>query len=128
MKKVLILLSVVVGMTSCSKSDDDFAVPTPKQVQTFITLPSKSLTLDMFDVHVANVPSTKTIPFIEGGYRYEWTLNSEQYTLLFQVDVDTNDIVQHITGRYNGHSFVMYQGVINVCGGTQGGQISYSIR
>jgi hypothetical protein len=71
--------------------------------------------------------STKTYLFQEGGYRYEWTINNEQYTLLFQVDVDTLDQVKRITGRYNGKTFVMHNGALNFFGGAQGVQINYAI-
>jgi hypothetical protein len=81
----------------------------------------------MLDVHLYKMQSTKTYLFQEGGYRYEWNISNEQYTLLFQVDVDTNDIVQHITGRYNGKTFVMHNGGLNFCGGAQGVQFNYTI-
>ena len=81
----------------------------------------------MLDVHLVNQPSTKTYRYQEGGYRFEWSVANEQYTLLSQVDVDTNDVVKHITGRYNGHTFVMHNGGINFCGGAQGVLINYVI-
>ena len=119
-------MTTIVSLTSCSKSDDDFGT-TLQQHAVQPVLPTRKLTLDMLDVHLVQQQSTKTSQYQEGGYRYEWTINNEQYSLLFQVDVDTNDVVKHITGRYNGHTFVMHNGGINFCGGAQGVQINYSI-
>jgi hypothetical protein len=121
-------------LTSCEKSED-FA-PSIKQSQAVEPIrPTRKLTLDMWmrehnyvsDVHLYKMQSTKTYLFQEGGYRYEWNINNEQYTLLFQVDVDTLDQVKHITGRYNGDTFVMWQGVLNFCGGAQGVRFNYTI-
>jgi hypothetical protein len=81
----------------------------------------------MLDVHLVKQPSTKTYLFQEGGYRYEWSVANETYTLLFQVDVDATDSVKHITGRYNGTAFIMWNGALNFCGGSQGVQFNYAI-
>ena len=128
MKKLLIAVALVGSLSSCSKDEDFAPLPVYHSSQPQPTLPSKMLTLDMLDIHLVDVPSTKTISFIEGGYRYEWNMANEEYTLLFQVDVDTADVVQHITGRYNGHSFVMWNGGINICGGQQGVQFNYTLK
>lgn len=118
-------MTTIVSLTSCSK-DDDFK-PLPKKQSVEPIRPTRHLTLDMLDVHLYKMQSANTYLFQEGGYRYEWIVNNEQYSLLFQVDVDTNDVVKHITGRYNGKSFVMWQGGINFCGGAQGVQFNYTI-
>jgi len=126
MKKLLILAITIASMSSCSKSDDDFGTSLQAHAVEPIR-PTRYLTLDMLDVHLVKQQSTKTYLFQEGGYRYEWSVNNEQYTLLFQVDVDTLDQVKRITGRYNGKTFVMHNGGLNFCGGAQGVQINYAI-
>lgn len=126
MKKLFLIVIAVASLSSCSKSDDDFGTSLQAHAVQPI-LPSRYLTLDMLDVHLINQPSTKTYRYQEGGYRFEWSVANEQYTLLFQVDVDTLDQVKHITGRYNGKTFVMHNGGINFCGGAQGVQINYAI-
>lgn len=113
-------------LASCSKSDDDFGT-TPQAHAVEPIRPTRHLTLQMLDVQLYKMQSANTYLFQEGGYRYEWIVNNEQYTLLFQVDVDTNDVVKNITGRYNGKTFVMWQGGINFCGGPQGVQFNYTI-
>jgi len=119
-------MTTIASLSSCSKSDDDFGTLKQDHAVEPI-LPTRHLTLRMLDVDVYKMQSTKTYLFQEGGYRYEWNISNEQYTLLFQIDVDTNDIVQHITGRYNGKTFVMYNGGLNFCGGGQGIQFNYTI-
>lgn len=126
MKKLFILAIAIASLSSCSKSDDDFGTSLQAHAVEPIR-PTRYLTLDMLDVHLVNKQSTKTYLFQEGGYRYEWSVNNEQYSLLFQVDVDTLDQVTHITGRYNGKTFIMWQGVLNFCGGAQGVQFNYAI-
>jgi len=126
MKKLLIAVAIIGSLSSCSKSDDDYGTSLQAHAVEPIR-PTRYLTLDMLDVHLVKQQSTKTYLFQEGGYRYEWTINNEQYTLLFQVDVDTLDAVKHITGRYNGKTFVMHNGALNFCGGSQGVQINYAI-
>lgn len=126
MKKLFIAVAIIGSLSSCSKSDDDFGTSLQAHAVEPIR-PSRQLTLDMLDVHLVKAPSTKTYLFQEGGYRYEWSVSNETYTLLFQVDVDTLDAVKHITGRYNGKTFVMWQGVLNFCGGAQGVQFNYTI-
>jgi hypothetical protein len=126
MKKLFIIAIAIASLTSCSKSDDDFGTTLQSHAVEPIR-PIRYLTLDMLDVHLVNKQSSNTYLFQEGGYRYEWIVNNEQYSLLFQVDVDTNDKVKHITGRYNGKTFVMWQGGINFCGGAQGVQFNYTI-
>ena len=126
MKKLFIIAIAIASLTSCSKNDDDFGTTLQAHAVEPIR-PIRYLTLDMLDVHLVNKQSSNTYLFQEGGYRYEWIVNNEQYSLLFQVDVDTNDVVKNITGRYNGKTFVMWQGGINFCGGAQGVQFNYTI-
>ena len=128
MKKLFIIAIAIASLSSCSK-DDDFNPASSLQAHAVEPYrPTKYLTLDMLDVHLVGVPSTKTYLFQEGGYRYEWNISNEQYTLLFQVDVDTLDQVKNITGRYNGKTFVMHNGGLNFCGGPQAVQFNYSIH
>lgn len=120
-------MATITTLTSCEKYED-IQPSRPQQQQAVEPIrPTRHLTLQMLDVHLYKMQSTNTYLFKEGGYRYEWIVNNEQYTLLFQVDVDTNDAVKHITGRYNGKSFVMWQGVLNFCGGAQGVGFNYTI-
>jgi hypothetical protein len=127
MKKLLIIIGTVVALSSCEKDEfNPASSPQAHAVEPY--RPTRHLTLDMLDVHLVNQQSTKTYLFQEGGYRFEWSVNNEQYSLLFQVDVDTLDQVKHITGRYNGKSFVMHNGGLNFCGGAQGVQFNYSIH
>ena len=125
MKKILITMATIASLTSCSKSDDDFGTSLQSQVVEPIR-PKRHLTLRMLDVDIYKMQSTKTYLFQEGGYRYEWNVNNERYSLLFQVDVD-NDVVKNITGRYNGTTFVMWNNVLNFCGGAQGVEFNYTI-
>jgi hypothetical protein len=127
MKKLFLIVIAVASLSSCSKSDDDFGTSLQAHAVEPIR-PIRYLTLDMLDVHLVNKQSSNTYLFQEGGYRYEFTETNEQYTLLFQVDVDTLDKVKHITGRYNGKAFIMWNGGINFCGGPQGVQFNYSIN
>jgi hypothetical protein len=128
MKKLFIIAIAIASLSSCSK-DDDFNPASSLQAHAVEPYrPTRHLTLDMLDVHLVNQQSTKTYLFQEGGYRYEWTINNEQYTLLFQVDVDALDQVKNITGRYNGKAFIMWNGALNFCGGAQGVQFNYSIH
>ena len=126
MKKLFLIVIAVASLSSCSKSDDDFGTSLQAHAVEPIR-PTRYLTLDMLDVHLVGLQSTNTYLFQEGGYRYEFIVANEQYTLLFQVDVDALDQVKHITGRYNGTAFIMWNGAINFCGGSQGVQINYSI-
>lgn len=119
-------MTAVTLISSCSKSDDDFGTSLQSHAVQPV-LPSRHITLDMLDVHLYKMQNTRTEQYQEGGYRFEWNISNEQYTLLFQVDVDTLDQVKHITGRYNGKSFIMYNGGINFCGGAQGVQFNYTI-
>jgi hypothetical protein len=126
MKKLIIIMTTIASLSSCSK-DDDFT-PSLKQDHAVEPYrPTRYLTLDMLDVHLVNQQSTKTYLFQEGGYRYEWNISNESYTLLFQVDVDALDQVKSITGRYNGKAFIMWNGGLNFCGGAQGVQFNYTI-
>ena len=127
MKKLLIAVAIIGSLSSCSK-DDDFNPSSSLQSHAVQpVLPSRFITLDMLDVHLVQSPSTKTYRFQEGGYRFEWSVNNEQYSLLFQVDVDALDSVKYITGRYNGKTFVMHNGGLNFCGGPQNVQFNYSL-
>ena len=126
MRKLFIIAIAIASLTSCSKNDDDFGTTLQSHAVEPIR-PTRHLTLQMLDVHLVNKQISNTYLFQEGGYRYEWIVNNEQYSLLFQVDVDTNDVVKNITGRYNGKTFVMWQGGINFCGGAQGVQFNYTI-
>jgi hypothetical protein len=125
MKKLFIIAIAIASLSSCSK-DEDF-VPLKQDHAIEPIRPTRHLTLQMLDVNLYKMQSTKTYLFQEGGYRYEWNVNNEQYTLLFQVDVDALDQVKSITGRYNGTAFIMWDGALNFCGGAQGVQFNYTI-
>jgi hypothetical protein len=118
-------MTTIVSLSSCSK-DEDF-VPLKQDHAIEPIRPTRHLTLQMLDVNLYKMQSTKTYLFQEGGYRYEWNISNESYTLLFQVDVDALDQVKHITGRYNGTAFIMWNGALNFCGGAQGVQFNYTI-
>jgi hypothetical protein len=127
MKKLFLAVAVLSLLSSCSK-DDDFNPSSSLQSHAVEPIrPTRYLTLDMLDVHLVQAKSTKTYLFQEGGYRYEWSVANETYTLLFQVDVDALDSVKYITGRYNGKTFVMHNGGLNFCGGAQGVQFNYAL-
>ena len=125
--KTLITIAMMLTLASCSKSDDDFGTSLQTHAVEPIR-PTRYLTLDMLDVHLVGQQSSKTYLYATGGYRYEWRENNEQYSLLFQVDVDALDNVKNVTGIYNGHTFIMWNGGVNFCGGPQGVQIQYSIN
>ena len=71
---------------------------------------------------------SKTYRFIEGGYRFEFTDTTEDYTILFQVDVSAGDNVINITGRKDGHTFILWNNGINFCSGPQHVPITYQFR
>jgi hypothetical protein len=127
MRKLILAVAVVIGFTSCEKTE----VPNLKQDR-FINASQppvvRRLTLDLLNVHWVNKDASNVITYTPEGYRYEFTETNEQYSILFQVHVDGSGQVKNITGRYNGHSFIMWQGVVNICNGQQGVPISYSLK
>ena len=91
-------------------------------------IPERVLTLDLMNVHWVKRSASNQIAYEPSGYRYEFTEVNEQYSILFQVDVNGSGEVTNITGRYNGHSFIMWGGAVNICGGQQGVPISYELK
>jgi len=127
MRKLILAIAVVVGMTSCEKTE----VPNLKQdrfINASNPIPARRLTLDLINVHWVGKSASNQFAYTPEGYKYEFTETNEQYSILFQVHVDGSGQVKNITGRYNGHSFIMWQGVVNICGGQQGVPISYSLK
>lgn len=127
MRKLILAIAVVIGFTSCEKTEVPVLIQ-DKFVNTTQPPVVRLLTLDLMNVHWVGKSPCNVIAYEPEGYRYEFTETNEQYSILFQVDVDGAGQVKWITGRYNGHSFVMWQGVVNICGGQQGVPISYSLK
>ena len=127
MKKLIIGMAVIGSLSSCEKYDDYNPSSSLQAHAVEPIRPSRHLTLQMLDVNLYKMQSTKTYLFQEGGYRYEWNVANEQYTLLFQVDVDSTDAVKNITGRYNGTPFIMWNGALNFCNGAQGVGFNFTI-
>jgi hypothetical protein len=127
MKKLILAIAVVIGFTSCEKTE----VPNLLQdrfVNASNPIPARRLTLDLLNVHWVGKSASNQFAFTPEGYRYEFTETNEQYSVLVQVNVDGSGEVKNITGRLNGHSFIMWDGVVNICGGQQGVPISYSLK
>lgn len=129
MRLMVVMIMSVVGvlLTSCEKEE----IPNLKQewcVNVTSPIPTRKLTLDMLDVHWVGRSASNQFAYTPSGYRYEFTESNEDYTVFMQINVDGSGIVTHITGRYNGHSFIVWDGVVNVCNGQQGVSISYELK
>ena len=129
MRLMVVMIMSVVGvlLTSCEKDE----TPNLKQewcVNVTSPIPIRKLTLDMLDVHWVKRSASNQIAYTPSGWRYEFTESNEDYTILVQVDVYADGSVKGITGRYNGHSFIMWDGVVNICNGQQGVSISYELK
>ena len=127
MKTPIFFAALAIVFCSCEKAE----LPAPvRNVSAHAAepCPSRRLTLDMLDVHLVDEPNSQAYRFQEGGYQFEWTETNESWSLLFQVDVNAEGTVTGITGRYNGRSFILHDGVINICGGPQGVHLSYSLK
>jgi hypothetical protein len=129
MRLMVVMIMSVVGvlLTSCEKEE----IPNLKQdrfVNVTSPIPPRRLTLDMLNVHWVGRSASNQFAYTPSGYRYEFTESNEDYTVLVQVNVDGSGIVTHITGRYNGHSFIVWDGVVNICNGQQGVSISYELK
>lgn len=123
----MLLMSVVgVLLTSCEK--DEMTIPKQGSAEVESVIPQRRLTLDMMDVHWVGRSASNVIVYTPSGYRYEFTESNERYTVLVQVDVDSSGNVSGMMGRYNGHSWIMWGGVVNVCNGQQGVAVSYQLR
>ena len=127
MRNLILVLMIVGVLSSCEKSE----VPNLVQqqfVNVLSPIPERVLTLDLMNVHWVKRSANNQIAYTPSGYRYEFTEVNEQYSILFQVDVNGSGEVTNITGRYNGHSFIMWNGAVNICGGQQGVPISYELK
>ena len=128
MKKLLLLAVMAIGLSSCQKDEEFNPVYTPREDRDTLSNPTGYLDLDLQNVHWSNRASSKTYRFIEGGYRFEFTDTTEDYTILFQVDVSAGDNVINITGRKDGHTFILWNNGINFCSGPQQVPITYQFR
>ena len=129
MRVMVVMLMSVVGvlLTSCEK-DETPNLLQDKFVNASSPIPPRKLTLDMLDVHWVKRVASNQIAYTPSGWRYEFTESNERYSVLVQVDVDSTGSVSGIVGRYNGHPFIVWGGVVNICNGQQGVSISYELK
>ena len=126
MKKTIVLVSVVLGMMSCSKNDDNFATPS-SQLRTIAptvkdsTKRSLSVSIPSFGIDYDHITPSKVYKLyndnIVCGRVYQFYKNNCAFTVVY----DWNVGVIHIGGTIDNHSFHfnMSQGTINICGGQQ---------
>jgi hypothetical protein len=125
---LLMLMSVVgVLLTSCEK-DETPNLMQDRFVNASSPIPPRKLTFDMLDVHWVRRDASNQIAYTPSGWRYEFTEVNERYSVLVQVDVAEDGSVSGIVGRYNGHPFIVWGGVVNICNGQQGVSVSYELR
>lgn len=129
MRVMVVMLMSVVGvlLTSCEK-DESPNLMQDRFVNASSPIPPRKLTLDMLDVHWVSRSASNQFAFTPSGWRYEFSESNEDYTVLVQINVDADGSVKGIMGRYNGHPFIVWDGVVNICNGQQGVSISYELK
>lgn len=127
MKKLLIIAIAIASLSSCSKDDEFKPTASTTPHPSYIIYPTFYLTLDFLDVHFSGKVQDAIVRHQEGNYTASFIENNEAHTFKISFDLDGRGMVQAVTGIYNGHSFILWNGGINICGGAQGVQINYTI-
>jgi hypothetical protein len=134
-KSILLMLLASTTLASCEK----YETPTPQSTrpssQTGYDYRAFYLDVQLLNVSLTNHKSFRTNPLVGSDYnntQVGWLARfadtTATYSVQFDVFMDMNKNVTQMWGVYNGKTFILHEGCINICGGVQGAPITFSIR
>ena len=129
-KQIAMMLLASTLLASCEKYET--ATPMAQQQQPHWDTRQFTLDVDMFDVHLRSHPCYRTGALVDSGVQYGHTAwfssTTDTYSVEFTFSMDMQGNVLQLIGVYNGHSFILNEGAVNVCNGIQGAPITYHVR
>lgn len=129
--KTQLLTMLIASMTlvSCEKYETPTPTPTPTPDRVY------HLSVEMLDVSLTDHASYDTKVWVDGtatgsrqGHMAMFRDTNDGYDVTFCVFIDHQGVVHDLSGTYNGKTFVLYNGRINICNGVQGAPITFSIH
>jgi hypothetical protein len=118
MKKIIVMLGIALGMSSCQKDSTPGTVENPAA-----NVPDSSIYVNLVVQNYFSQTYTKyyqrnNLIDSTGQIGYVYYLgdpHGNNVTLFLYDDGRTN-----LSGNHNGHSWIVWEGVVNVCNGPQG--------
>lgn len=134
-KRILLMLIASTMLASCEKYETFEPTSTMPSSQTGYDYRAFYLSVEMLDVSLTDHKSFRTDPLTGSDYnntQVGWVARfahtTTTYSVQFDVFMDMNKNVTQMWGVYNGNTFILYEGAVNVCNGAQGAPITFSIR